>query len=47
MKHVIQRDQKMITEIHMNINVEMNVIFQRFIIEQSISLLNIDLSRFI
>ncbi len=31
----------------MNIDVEMNVISQRFIIEQSMSLLNVDLSRFI
>ncbi len=34
-------------KIHMNINVEMNVISQRFIIEQSMSLLNVNLSRFI
>ncbi len=31
-------------KIYMNINVEMNVISQRFIIEQSMSLLNVDLS---
>ncbi len=31
----------------MNINVKMNVISQRFVVEQDISLLNIDLSRFI
>jgi len=37
----------MITEIHMNIDVEMNVVFQHFIIEQSMFLLNVDLSRFI
>ncbi len=29
----------------MNINIEMNVISQRFIIKQSMSLLNVDLSR--
>ncbi len=46
-KHVIQKDQKTETKIHMNINVKMNVISQRFIIEQSMSLLNADLSRFI
>ncbi len=34
-------------KIHMNINVEMNVISQRFVIEQSMSLLNVNLSRFI
>ncbi len=34
-------------KIHMNINIEMNVISQRFIIKQNISLLNINLSRFI
>ncbi len=32
-------------KIHMNINVKMNVISQRFIIEQDILLLNVDLSR--
>ncbi len=31
----------------MNLDVEINVINQHFIIKQSISLLNIDLSRFI
>ncbi len=31
----------------MNIDIEMNVISQRFIIKQNISLLNVDLSRFI
>jgi len=35
------------TKIHMNIDVEINVISQCFIIEQSMLLLNIDLSRFI
>ena len=44
-EHVIQKDQKTETKIHMNINVKMNVISQRFIIEQSMSLLNADLSR--
>jgi len=44
-EHVIQRDQKTETKIHMNINVEMNVISQRFVIEQNMSLLNVDLSR--
>jgi len=44
-KHVIQRDQKIEMKIHMNIDVKMNVISQRFIIEQSMSLLNIDLLR--
>jgi len=44
-EHVIQKDQKTETKIHMNINVEMNVISQRFIIEQSMSLLNVNLSR--
>ncbi len=34
-------------KIHMNINVKMNVISQRFIIKQNMSLLNVDLSRFI
>jgi len=46
-EHVIQKDQKTETKIHMNIDVEMNVISQRFIIEQNMSLLNVDLSRFI
>ena len=46
-EHVIQKDQKTEIKIHMNIDVEMNVISQRFIIEQSMSLLNVDLSRFI
>jgi len=45
MRYIIQKDQKMITEIHMNIDAEMNIISQRFIIKQSMSLLNIDLSR--
>ena len=34
-------------KIHMNIDIEMNVISQRFIVKQSMSLLNVDLSRFI
>ncbi len=34
-------------KIHMNINVKMNIISQRFIIEQDMLLLNVDLSRFI
>jgi len=46
-EHVIQKDQKIETKIYMNINVKMNVISQRFIIKQSMSLLNVDLSRFI
>jgi len=46
-EHVIQRDQKTKTKIYMNINIKMNVISQRFIIEQDMSLLNVDLSRFI
>jgi hypothetical protein len=46
-KHVIQKDQKMKTKIYMNIDIKMNVISQRFIIKQNISLLNINLSRFI
>jgi len=46
-EHVIQRDQKIEMKIYMNIDVKMNVIRQRFIIEQSMSLLSIDLSRFI
>ncbi len=46
-EHVIQRNQKTETKIHMNIDVEMNVISQRFIIKQNMSLLNVDLSRFI
>ena len=45
-KHVIQADQKTETKIHMNIDVKMNVISQRFIIKQDMSLLNVDLSRF-
>jgi len=44
-EHVIQKDQKTETKIHMNINVEMNVISQRFAVEQDMSLLNVDLSR--
>jgi len=44
-EHVIQRNQKTEMKIHMNINVKMNVISQRFIIEQDILLLNVDLSR--
>jgi len=44
-EHVIQKDQKTETKIHMNIDVNMNVISQHFIIEQDISLLNVDLSR--
>jgi len=46
-KHVIQRDQKTEIKIYMNINVEMNVISQCFIIKQDILLLNVDLSKFI
>jgi len=46
-KHVIQRNQKIEMKIYININAEMNIISQHFIIEQSISLLNINLSRFI
>ena len=46
-EHVIQKDQKTETKIHMNIDVEMNVISQRFAVEQDMSLLNVDLSRFI
>jgi len=46
-EHVIQRNQKIEMKIYMNINAEMNMISQHFIIEQSISLLNINLSRFI
>ncbi len=34
-------------KIHMNIDVKMNMISQRFIIKQDMSLLNVDLSRFI
>jgi len=44
-EHVIQRDQKTETKIHMNIDVKMNVISQRFIIKQDMSLLNVDFSR--
>jgi len=47
MKHVIQKDQKTIIKIHINIDVKMNVISQRFSVEQNISLFSIDLSRFI
>ncbi len=46
-EHVIQRDQKTEMKIHININVKMNMISQRFIIKQDILLLNINLSRFI
>jgi len=46
-EYIIQKDQKIITDIYININVKMNVISQRFIIEQSMSLLNINFSRFI
>ena len=46
-EHVIQRNQKTETKIHMNINVEMNVISQCFIVEQDMLLLNVNLSRFI
>ncbi len=46
-KHVIQRDQKTEIKIYININVEMNVISQCFIIKQDILLLNVDLSKFI
>ncbi len=46
-EHVIQKDQKTEMKIQMNINVEMNVISQCFIIEQDMSLLNVDFSRFI
>jgi len=44
-EHVIQKDQKTETKIYMNINIKMNIISQRFIIEQDMSLLNVDLSR--
>jgi len=44
-KHVIQRDQKIKMKIYMNIDIKMNVINQRFIIKQSMLLLNINLSR--
>jgi len=46
-EHVIQENQKTETKIYMNINIEMNVISQCFIIKQSMFLLNIDFSRFI
>jgi len=46
-EHVIQKDQKTETKIYMNINVKMNMISQRFIIKQYMSLLNVNLSRFI
>ncbi len=46
-KHVIQKDQKIKTKIYMNINVEINVISQCFVVKQDMSLLNVDLSRFI
>jgi len=46
-EHVIQRNQKIEMKIHMNIDVKMNVISQCFIIKQSMSLLNVNLSRFI
>ncbi len=46
-EHVIQKDQKIEMKIYMNINIKMNVISQCFIIKQDISLLNVDLSRFI
>ncbi len=46
-EHVIQRDQKTETKIYMNIDVEMNMINQRFVVKQSMSLLNVNLSRFI
>ncbi len=46
-EHVIQRNQKIETKIHMNIDVKMNMISQCFIIKQSMSLLNVNLSRFI
>jgi len=46
-EHVIQKDQKTETKIHINIDIEMNMISQHFIIKQSMSLLNINLSRFI
>jgi len=46
-EHVIQKDQKTKIKIYMNIDVEMNVISQRFIIEQNMSLLNVDFLRFI
>jgi len=44
-EYVIQRDQKTKIKIHMNIDVKMNVISQRFIIEQDMLLLNVDLSK--
>ncbi len=46
-EHIIQKDQKTEMKIHMNINIKINTISQCFIIEQSMSLLNVDLSRFI
>ncbi len=46
-EYVIQRNQKTEMKIYMNINVEINVISQHFIIKQNISLLNVDLLRFI
>jgi len=38
-KHVIQENQKMMIKIHLNIEVKMNIIFQCFIIKQSMLLL--------
>jgi len=46
-EHVIQKDQKIETKIHMNIDVKMNMISQRFIVKQDMLLLNVNLSRFI
>jgi len=46
-EHVIQKDQKTETKIHININVKINMISQCFIMKQDMSLLNVDLSRFI
>jgi len=46
-EHVIQKDQKIEMKIYINIDVEINVISQHFIIKQDMSLLNVDLSRFI
>jgi hypothetical protein len=47
MKHVIQKDQKIEMKIHINIDIEMNVIFQRFTLEQNMSLMNIKFLKFI
>lgn len=42
-EHIIQKDQKIKTENYMNIDVEINIISQCFIIKQNIFLLNIKL----